>query len=224
MALTICACRALWLFGDAEDQLPAAVLVAGSQASNRAIQAIDGWGGRLIGIADRTEADTDKQVTGTLQRVDVALLSADRRTGDALEVVRSGVFGITSQVDTANATVDRQLTAVIGRIDAQREDLAATLKPLRESAQQVNEALPYILDCDPSHAGGDCLPNKYLEITHDAENALHAVSNAAPKIAGDVTRIADDATREADALTKPQSTASLIRTWMLFAARMAALL
>lgn len=229
--LTLCACLLTWdLHQNARE------LILTHQALRVTIRGIpDLLDHRLAAMQDIAQASADSAIADTrhdlFQRVDTALVivaksaqNADSRTGEALSVVKNGVAGITAQTADLNRVIKDSLTTGSAAVAQQQQDLSAALKPMREAAEQVNEALPYILDCDPSFAGGDCAPNKYLELTHDAENTLHAVSKAAPSVASDVTRIADDATREADALTKPQSIWAQIRTWLLLAAKVGSLL
>jgi hypothetical protein len=156
---------------------------------------------------DSIETDADAQITQlrvqTLQRVDNIERDANGQMTALLSDADSQITGIRGDtaihVNDTLARVDTALTQTATIATA----TAATLKPVQEASVQIDEALPYIINCDPSYAGADCLPNKYLEITHSANTAFFAVAQASPAIAKDVHGIADDAKQAADKFVAP---------------------
>lgn len=173
-----------------------------------AILTADGRLAEALGIINQRSGEA-------LAEVQSATVDADARAGQALDIVRGAAEGSNEQLSRANET------------------LAAAIKPVAETAQQIDDALPYIIDCDPSFAGADCLPNRYLEIANETEKTLKAVAAAAPSMATSVDAIATSSAGVADSADEtgkqvviaakrfnaPQTKMQQLRSWLLTLAR-----
>lgn len=169
----------------------------------------------------------DKRSGQALAEIHAASVNANVRTGQALDIVGAAAIQSGNTLTLFEANTNGQLTNF-------NATLAATLRPLTETAQQVDDALPYIIDCDPSFAGADCFPNRYLEIANETEDTLKAVAAAAPKMATQVELIAAssagvaasaDATgkevvKAAKRFNAPQTKMQALKSWLLTFARL----
>lgn len=117
------------------------------------------------------------------------------------------VAGLNASVKNIGLASKAAGTALTGTATA----LASVAKPLSESVQQVDAALPDFLDCFADGAGNpNCLYNRYVGIAGDSEQTMRAVREAAPRVAAAVEgmtedghKITADAVKVADKYTAP---------------------
>lgn len=121
------------------------------------------------------------------------------------------------------AGVDRIRVDAAGQLGRTNDTLAAAVKPMQESAQQVDEALPMFLECDHN---ADCLFSRFQGTSKAIERTAQVIAAEAPKMSAHVEsvavsadRVAVDITREADALTAPQTKMQQIKSWLIVIAR-----
>ena len=122
----------------------------------------------------------EKQVTPVTMQATATL-----KAGQNLLVTANKKLG-TVDLDARTKEATQSLADITGSVETLSNALSLSATKVNTSLDSVNEALPYILDCDPAHAGADCLPNKYLEVAGETEKTLKAVSFAAPAIAASV--------------------------------------
>lgn len=165
----------------------------------------------------------DKRSAEALGEIHQIGVDANNRTGEALAIVR------------ATADLNSKTIAAFG--EGSQEQLAAfnatvatVAKPLAETTQQLDDALPLWLDCEYNP---DCAFNRYQGVSKAIEQTAQAVAKAAPAIAIDADAIAAsgagvaasaDATgREVTIAAKrfnaPQSKWAQLRSWLLTIAR-----
>lgn len=189
-----------------------------------------------IGDANNRLADAltkaDSRLTGALSEIHLASVNADRRTGEALNIVRLGMADV--GVTLANAETDlnhlaRDTNTQMGTLNA---TAAATLKPVGETAQQLDDAAPLWLDCG---FNPDCAFNRYQGVAKAVEKTAVVIAAAAPSMADSADKIAASSvdTSAAVAATgkevaiaarrfnSPQTKWQAFRMWLLTVARIA---
>ena len=105
-----------------------------------------------------------------------------------------------SQLTTFNSNANNQLTQLNATI-------SDTAKPVRETAQQVDDALPLFANCEYNP---DCAFNRFQGVSKAVEQMAQAGAKAAPAttasveaIAQDTHKITADAAKMADKYTAP---------------------
>jgi hypothetical protein len=122
--------------------------------------------------------------------------------------------------------------------------LTTAVKPLGETASQLNAALPDFLDCQQDNTGignKGCLYNRYSDLSRSADITLPAIANAAPGIArsaqttsealanaapsiatsaagiaSSTDRIGNTAAKTLADLTKPKTLRQKVGSWVKF--------
>lgn len=155
--------------------------------SGQAIEIANRLSVQLPALADHHAEATEKIIDKHLGIIDASL----KETSDSFTDLSTRYQGFATQVD-------EELT-----------EFTATTKnavrPIQESAQQVDDALPLFLNCEFNE---DCLFNRY-----------QGVSKSLEKVGASSEGIAKDIKREADQLTKPPGFWAGFRMWMITVAR-----
>ncbi len=180
-------------------------------------------------LRGQLEAETLTAVNVADRRLADALVKLDQRSGEALQIVRMTALNADLQTTGVRADVTGQLATL-------NATLARTLKPVEETAAQVNTALPDFLDCQVDENGignKTCLYYRYADLLHSADVTLQAVADAAPAVSKDVEKmaqssvsLADSAAQTGQEVTKaakrfnaPQTKKQAFKSWLLLAAR-----
>jgi hypothetical protein len=146
---------------------------------------------RLPGIinhqADATRAELAAQthiaIVDANERLSAALDLLDRRSGEAL----AEVHATTRNADRHTGEALDILRTAAASIATQMSGLTATLKPIQETAQQLDDAAPLWLDCE---FNPDCAFNRYQGVSKAFEKTAQVIAKEAPAMAASVDRIA----------------------------------
>lgn len=180
----------------------------------------------LIDHTDKSLQITLQATTNTLNSlsslpklVDDRVYSLQQDIGIQADDLRNALVGqsaaITKTIDARLAAIqtdaNNQLSQFNSNTNAQLTQLNATIastaKPVQESAQQVDDALPLFADCDFNE---DCVFNRFQGVSKAMEQMAQAGAKAAPEttasfeaIAQDTHKITTDAAKMADKYTAP---------------------
>lgn len=164
-------------------------------------------------------------------RLSDALGLLDRRTGEALATV-SATANLANQrsaqaleiVGAAETDANAQLTRLNKTVTAQQMAITAALKPITETAQQVDDAAPLYLDCE---FNPDCAFNRFQGTTKALETTAKVIAAEAPKIAAASVKVADSTASTgaevviaAKRFNAPQTKWQAFRTWVLVFGRL----
>ncbi len=158
----------------------------------------------------------DKQVSGV--RLDVRQQVAGIRgdfTGIVLQTLDNRVAGIQGDAVGQMASMNRSVSSLVSGVND-------TLKPIRETAAQVNAAAPDFLDCySDGYGNANCLYNRYVGTSKAIEQAALAIGKEAPQmakkadaIAGSAEGIAASVDTWVERLTAPQTLKQQLREWL----------
>jgi hypothetical protein len=169
--------------------------------------------------------EADFQITAALKEVHLASVNADKRTGQALDIVRQTQLGTGTGINRIGQEIHAQMSTL-------NETVATTLKPVGEAAQQVNEAAPLWLDCE---FNPDCAFNRYQGAAKAFEHTAIVIAAAAPSLVSSADKIAASSVDTSVAVAAtgkevaiaahrfnaPQTKWQAFRSWLVTAARIA---
>lgn len=219
--MAVCACgiagtRLLWIVGDTARDLPKTVIAA---TDNRISDVQSDLDLQVSYMTEQLFREVAAIRTGVFSRVDTAVLKTDKRTGEALGIVRDVAVKADAQVTTLNGTAK-----------AAQESLTPALKHAESTLAQVDDALPLYLDCE---FNPDCAFNRFQGVSKAVERMAQEGAKAAPRLAANADRIADAAagvteeahktgaevTRAAQNFNRPQTKWQQFKGLLLTAAR-----
>lgn len=175
-------------------------------------------------VADALEK-MDAQVTTGLADVHQASVNADRRTGEALSIVRTAAGQANLTMAGAELDLGRLTSDTNSQMGTLNATVAATLKPVAETAQQVDDALPLFADCE---FNPDCAFNRFQGVSKAFETTSIAIAKAAPSVVSSVDKmaassagIANSADVAAKGIIAPKTKWQQFLMWLQLGARLA---
>ncbi len=152
------------------------------------------------------ETVADKRL-GSIQADMGRQLNATRK--DAMGQIAATRADLVTQVALTRADLNNQATVAIASLQRAVSGTVSVSVPLAKVISQVNDGLPYYLDC----TAGMCLPNhiygtaQAIEKMGQSAAVIEAVvAKETPATAAAIRDIAVDASRFTDSVTKPKTT------------------
>lgn len=216
--VSMCAARLLWVAGDAVQSIPRVV-------DNRLASIQSDADARLDAIVAVVEAQVSGARRDAFMAAGNVTAITDKRTGDALAVIRDAV----NKADT-------QLTSINSTASSVQATMATAIGPIQHAAEQVDKVIPDFLDCQESPDGignKSCIQVRYNDLSSSADRTMSAIAKSAPAMADHVEKIAASSERTANAVAEtgeqvsiaakrfnqPQSKMQQLKSWMLTIAR-----
>ncbi len=202
-----------------------ALLVAGTVALQRLPQIVNRQADETraavlaefhVAIADANQRITDlsdvldRRSAYALRTVNAVALSADQRTGEALDIVRDVAVNANLQATALRDNLNGQLTAL-------NQTAVMALTPFDDLARRYtipDREVKGLVDETMGVLGATKVTMGQAAVT------AKAIAAEAPKMTAHVDSVAKSVEREADQLTKPQSFWGALRSWLLTLARM----
>jgi hypothetical protein len=140
--------------------------------------------GDLYLTLDRRQAQLETKLT---QSLDAAGKNLSNQVHSELGPLFQQGTGLLADTRAKIKAVDvAALNSTVSAAGGTAAALTAAAKPLGESAQQLDAALPDFLDCQQDNTGvgnKGCLYYRYSDLSRSADITLQAIANAAPGIA-----------------------------------------
>ena len=186
--------------------------IAAEKATAAAPELLDA---RLAAIGSAANEDLvseiDKQAAELRKQINALTALASLRSQQSLDLADKHATATEAVIDSQLAALNTTLSqnaapyaSLPPLLEKQLTQLNATLatsaQPIRETAQQLDDAAPLFLDCDHNP---DCFFNRY-----------QGVSKSIEKVGESSQGIAADVKREADQLTKPQTFWGQLKSWV----------
>jgi hypothetical protein len=164
-------------------------------------------------LPDRLERESAKYRYIASGLTWVAVVKADHRLRDAIQVADASRKNLDSQLTAFRRDTNGQLTAFNQLVCNMRFDLQPVLKATANSITkignvadttnqaiaQVNDALPMFLDCDHNP---DCLFNRWVTVSRAIQTSARTFDEKFPHIVLAVERIGDNSDKTTEATAK----------------------